>query len=340
MATPELPWSKHVLTPPAPPQNGSAKGHRPSSVTLGEQIAKLIKIARGESNASLDRVAGDLARKLLEENDLQGAQLVRREAGKGGPRVTRIESQCDAVEWLVSAPPDELVLDADCGRHLARLATELESTSKFIAQGIDAPTRVLFHGPSGTGKTLAARWLGNQLGLPVAVVKLDRIVGSHLGETARKVGEVFAEATKQPSVLFLDEIDGMSSNRASGSDSSASEEMRRATTAFLQQIDRCEPGQIIIAATNHPEQLDAALRRRISTEIGFSLPDSLARHVMASKWLARADTTPDALELLADVSDGLSGAHFRALTMASARIAIMAGVPMSVEHVRAARGAE
>lgn len=248
-------------------------------------------------------------------------------------RIVKPANPSGLIEWLDPHEGDELVLDAKCGKQLDTLLAELRAASRFIEAGIDAPTRVLFFGPSGVGKTLAARWIGARVSLPVGMVRLNQIVGSTLGSTAANLGKVFAEASSVASIVFLDEIDGMGANRAKGGEGDAGAEMKRATTALLQQLDLYPPERIVIAATNHRDQLDAALSRRFTTSISFSLPDAAARRSMASRWLAKVRLDDDALDAIAECSEGRSGAFVRTITMAAARRSLMADVPLSGDHV-------
>lgn len=222
-------------------------------------------------------------------------------------------------------PIDFVIDDGPLGEKINALMADLRMSVAFADRGIDCPTHVLFSAPSGCGKTLCARWMGQQLGLPTQVVQIDQIVGSHLGETAGNLRKEFDRAVRDSAILFLDEIDAICTRRRNTDSSSASEEMQRSTSALLQLLDSLPPEAIAIAATNLPEKLDDALRRRLPVEIEFTTPGKSARAEMVRRWLARADLGETfAANVVAD-SDGLSGAAFRSLVMARARDAIRAG---------------
>jgi ATP-dependent 26S proteasome regulatory subunit len=219
---------------------------------------------------------------------------------------------------------EDLILSGELKGQVDQLARELRYTQRFIQAGVDPPTRVLFSGPSGTGKTLAARWLAFRMKAPLAVTDVSAVVGSHLGETANNLRQCFEAATAAKAFLFLDEIDSICARRGSLSGSSGAEELERATTTLFQQLDWLKPDRVVIAATNFPDELDDALRRRLTTEIAFSLPDRDARRSMLERWLGRSPLCSEQLDALADGSEGLSGAQLRAKAMAQARRAIMA----------------
>lgn len=229
---------------------------------------------------------------------------------------------------------DDLVLSGATGAAVAQLARELHHTDDFLRAGLDPSTRILFSGPSGTGKTLAARWLGWTLSLPVAVVDVSAIVGSHLGETSGALGEVFKILGNVPSVLFFDEVDAMCAERSGVRGRGAGgEELARATTVFLQQIDWLRPSRVVVAATNFRDDLDSALRRRLTTDIVFELPDRDARARMLSRWFSRAPMGDELVTELLDATEGLSGADLRSRAMARARAALLERLPRPAPRV-------
>ncbi len=219
---------------------------------------------------------------------------------------------------------ERIVLFGDIGAEMAQIALQLRHVDAFIDQGIDPPTRMLFVGPSGTGKTLAARTIGASLGLPVCVADLGSFVGKYLGETASNIATAFRVSAAEGAILFLDEIDGMSQSRTHGKDSGASLEMCRATTAFFQQLDWAPKRQLVIAATNFPDLLDPALVRRFTKQVTFGLPNTKARRALVEGWLKRVDGVDAAeVEALVRESESLSCADLRSAAMDIGRKTLM-----------------
>ncbi|WP_354101626.1 ATP-binding protein [Bradyrhizobium sp. RT5a] len=95
-----------------------------------------------------------------------------------------------------------------------------------------------------------------ELGLPLFVVKIDRLISSYLGETATNVRKIFEFARKQPCVLFLDEFDALARSR---DDTSEHNELRRVVNSVLIFIDRIKPKGFLVAATNLDQSLDLAV---------------------------------------------------------------------------------
>jgi ATP-dependent 26S proteasome regulatory subunit len=295
---------------------------------IAAAIVKLVQAVQ-KSKVPDARTFEVIAFSLERDGDSAGAAEVRAltadDQGKAHLSFARVAQRAADVEGMRWFDPtdlsNEIVWYGESARQMQRLEEEMAAVPDFLAAGLDTPTRALFVGPSGVGKTLAARWLGWRLGLPVAVVVLDQISRSYMGETATRLVRVFEEAAKTPSIIFLDEIDSFSLARGIGGDS-VSHEFSRVTTTLLQRLDWFPPSQIIIAATNLEEKLDTALRRRLPLRIEFGLPDHKARVAMIDRWLARAPVLESVRVDLARLEQ--SPAELRALAMAAGRAAVLA----------------
>lgn len=301
-------------------------------------ITKLIAAGRGRSRIDTGRCGETVAKAYEATGDVAAAAEVRQALLEtAGPVVAAMgRGERDRLEWF--EPTDlsgQLVLDGAAGAAMERLFAELQQAHRLFAAGIDAPTRVLFSGPSGTGKTLAARWLGGRLGIPVAVARLSSVVSSHLGETGANLAKAFDAVSLLPAVLFLDEIDAICARRG-GSGKHDVEEMARVTSTLLQALDMAPPGQIIIAATNFREKVDPALLRRLPTQIGFALPGDEARRRMIAGWWERVPHEAAALDEAVAATRERSGAEARALAMAAARAALLAEDEITPARVRTA----
>lgn len=99
----------------------------------------------------------------------------------------------------------DIVLSAENVRIFLGLLREFQSAETIRRRGLSVRSKLLFCGPPGCGKTLCAEVFASELGLPLYIVKLDRLISSYLGETATNVRKLFEFARTQPCVLFFDE---------------------------------------------------------------------------------------------------------------------------------------
>ncbi|MDP3736389.1 MAG: ATP-binding protein [Hyphomonadaceae bacterium] len=164
----------------------------------------------------------------------------------------------------------ELLLTSANQKLMDGLAKEFRRADEIRSHGLSVRSKLLFCGPPGCGKTMSAEVFAAELGLPLFVVKLDRVISSYLGETASNVRKVFEFARRQPCVLFLDEFDALARARDDAGDH---HELKRVVNSLLLFIDRIEPKGFLIAATNLDETLDKAIWRRFDEVIWFDKPD-------------------------------------------------------------------
>jgi SpoVK/Ycf46/Vps4 family AAA+-type ATPase len=155
--------------------------------------------------------------------------------------------------------------------------------------------RALFKGPSGTGKTLAARHLAARLGRPLYRVDLAATVSKYIGETERNLERVFDAAESLDIVLLLDEGDALLAGRT-GVTNATDRYANLETNYLLQRLEGY--AGVLVVTTNAAERIDAAFARRIDVTIEFALPDAQTRldlwaahlgdgHALAPEWLER-----------------------------------------------------
>ena len=193
--------------------------------------------------------------------------------------------------------------------------------------GIDPPKGILLYGPPGTGKTLLAKAVANETNATFIKIVASEFVKKYIGEGARLVREVFELAKeKAPAIIFIDELDAVAAQRLKSS-TSGDREVQRTLMQLLAELDGFESrGDIgIIGATNRPDILDPALLRpgRFDRFIEVPLPN-----VEGRKEILRIHTKNMALDeeadidLLADLTDGLSGADLKAVCTEAGMFAI------------------
>ncbi len=152
---------------------------------------------------------------------------------------------------------------------LSRLVEERQHLGVLLEAGLDPTRTVLFTGPPGVGKTLGARWVARELGLPLMILDLSAVMSSYLGRTGSNLRHVLDYAKSIDCVLLLDELDAIAKRR---DDSGEIGELKRLVTVLLQQLDDWPSSGLLIAATNHSDLLDPAVWRRFEQLVDFELP--------------------------------------------------------------------
>lgn len=186
------------------------------------------------------------------------------------------------------------------------LLSEWNMSEELLKFGVEPAKSCLIYGVPGTGKTSLAIWLAKQLNLPVVIARLDGLISSFLGTTARNVGALFSFANRYKCVLILDEFDAVAKVR---DDPNEVGEIKRVVNALLQNIDSRRLAGITIAITNHEQLLDPAIWRRFELQLRIPKPNFEGRTKIAEKYLHPLDLDERAKKLLAWVTEGFSGAE-------------------------------
>lgn len=171
---------------------------------------------------------------------------------------------------------DDLVVPQTVDDALRHLCIEVGRWEELDAAGIPRRQRVLLHGPPGCGKTSAAEAIASELMAPLAVVRLDAVVSSYLGETAANLRRIFEFAAGGRWVLFFDEFDALGRSR---DDPTEHGEIKRMVNAVLQMLDAYRGPSLLVAATNHEGALDTAVWRRFDAV--FELPKPTVHQLRA-----------------------------------------------------------
>lgn len=145
----------------------------------------------------------------------------------------------------------------------------IKHQGELYQNGVDFSDTLMLYGAPGCGKSTVAKYIAQQLGLPLVIARLDALVSSLLGSTAKNIRKVFDFADSRPCILFLDEFDAIAKAR---DDQHELGELKRVINSLLQNIDSLSSNSVLIAATNHAELLDRAIWRRFHTILEIGLP--------------------------------------------------------------------
>lgn len=170
---------------------------------------------------------------------------------------------------------DEVIyLNEENQRNINTFIEYYNSRNEIFKEGYQIPNSILLFGPPGTGKTKLAKYLCSKIQLPLVVARLDGVISSYLGSTAKNIRQLFDFAQRVPCILFLDEFDAIAKVR---DDEHELGELKRVVNSLLQNIDNLNNGSIIIAATNHENLLDPAVWRRFGFKLKIDIPDDKSR---------------------------------------------------------------
>lgn len=287
-------------------------------------MSELFRIVNGALRLDVDKVrnytafladklekAGDVVsagrlRKMLEENDHQ-----LRPTGTTFIKAIPVdaESRFPLIELVnlraISEPP--LVLPQEQLDTVNEFLSIAKSHAHLDTNGPSTSLSLLIYGPPGTGKSRLARHIAKELSLDLYVARLDGLISSFLGSTAKNIRALFDFAAKTPCILFLDEFDAIAKLRG---DSQELGELKRVVNSFLQSLDTLGSQTIVLAATNHHELLDSAVWRRFSYRIALGFPSAELRKQMWGEFLRPLKFTGE-LDLLVDLSEGFSGSDIQ-----------------------------
>lgn len=164
----------------------------------------------------------------------------------------------------------DLVVSDNIKYKIDRILKEYLEQDKLHKYNLGNRRKLLLYGISGTGKTMTAEILAQELNLPFVIVRTEKVITKFMGETGLKLGKIFDAISQMPAVYLFDEFDAIGSQR--GMDNEVGEQ-RRILNTFLQLLERDSSSSIIIAATNNIEALDKALFRRFDDVIEYKLPE-------------------------------------------------------------------
>ena len=260
-----------------------------------------------------------LGRKLLEQAG--GKNSMAFGMGKSNARVY--------VQSTEGIHFDDVAGEDEAKENLAEIVDYLHNPKKYTDAGASMPKGLLLVGPPGTGKTMLAKAVAGESGVPFFSISGSEFVEMFVGMGASKVRDLFKQAKeKAPCIVFIDEIDAIGKKR--DGQVGGNDEREQTLNQLLTEMDGFEGnnGVIILAATNRPESLDPALTRpgRFDRRVPVELPDLKGREAILkvhAKKIKRADDVD--FHTIARMASGASGAELANIVNEAALRAVRQG---------------
>ena len=262
-----------------------------------------------------------MSKKMMEQ--MGGKNSMSFGMGKSNARVY-VQSS-DGIRFSDVAGEDE------AKENLAEIVDYLHNPKKYTDVGASMPKGVLLVGPPGTGKTMLAKAVAGEAGVPFFSMSGSEFVEMFVGMGASKVRDLFKQAKeKAPCIVFIDEIDAIGQKRNAGSGMGGNDEREQTLNQLLTEMDGFESnnGVIILAATNRPESLDPALTRpgRFDRSVPVELPDLAGREAILKVHARKIKTAADVdFHTIARMAAGTSGAELANIINEAALRAVRAG---------------
>ena len=290
------------------------------------RVVELLEAALAADYTRLRRVGNRIARTLAESGDLESARRLRallrkrevplRASGYMEAVPIDAKSRQPLVEEQ-SWPSDPVFLDEAARNTLGAFLSDARHADELSAKGLASNLCMLLSGPPGTGKSLLASHVAAKLDRPFYVARLDSVISSLLGDTAKNIRNVFDFAPRHDAVLLLDEMDAIAKLR---DDRHELGELKRVVNTVIQGLDALEEKTVVVAATNHPHLLDSAIWRRFPYKIELQLPNKAVREDLWKHFLyTDGDIDEVACSVLATLSVELSGADIETIALALRR---------------------
>ncbi|HEY1294131.1 MAG TPA: ATP-binding protein [Chloroflexota bacterium] len=232
----------------------------------------------------------------------------------------------------------DIVLPDDAVAQLRELCQRVALAYRVLDEwGFDAKlsagkgVNALFAGPSGTGKTMAAEVIANDLGLDLYRVNLAGVVSKYIGETEKNLDRIFAVAADANAVLFFDEADALFGKRSEVRDSH--DRYANIEISYLLQKMEQYPG-LTILATNLRGNLDDAFTRRLTFAVHFEFPDEMNRaRIWSGVWPASTPVAPEVDLAYLAREFPFTGGSIRNIALAAAFLGAEAGTDITMDHL-------
>ncbi len=266
----------------------------------------------------------------LSQADLHAAFRLRAQQNFG-----KLAQRIDPVRQF-----DDLIISDGLYQELQEILAAIRHREHVLEQGFARKIgygfgiSVLFHGDSGTGKTMVAEVLAGALGVDLIKIDLSTVVNQYIGETEKNLSRIFDLASADAGVLFFDEADALFGKRSETKN--AQDRHANIEVSYLLQRLENYPG-LVILASNHRSHLDSAFTRRLTFITHFTKPDTqLREQIWRRIWPKHIVLNQDIdFAALARQTD-LTGANIRNIALLASWLAAEDQAPVSLAHIQQA----
>ncbi|MHA1303264.1 MAG: AAA family ATPase [Candidatus Heimdallarchaeaceae archaeon] len=284
----------------------------PLYIDAAEALMKAIKFERNpQVGKTLKKKAEMYIDRARELKEVLEKRAERKSSAGGDEESDKLEG---AINDIIVTEKPSVTLNDIAGLKEAkqnlREAIVLPLVRPDLFSGARRPWKgILLFGPPGCGKTLLAKATAAEVEATFFNVSASAVISKWLGESEKLVHALFKLAReKQPSIIFIDEVDALTGARGGEHDA-----MRRVKTELLTSMDGLSSSEkdrlVVIGATNLPEAIDGAFRRRFERRIYIKIPDFEARRAIFQFNVRGVDLADDVdFDVLAEITEGYSGA--------------------------------
>lgn len=319
-------------------------GHyRRKSMKYSIEISKILEAALNKDNEKVLNYGYILLEKLKKDNDRSSSKIEKILANRNSLALKKSDALIHSLPVDIDSRimlADFLDFDSNNGHSILSMDNE-EIIEEFIQsynnsellydKGIESSNSMILYGPPGCGKTKTALYIAKKVKLPIIIARLDSIISSLLGTTAKNIRALFDYANKRPCVLLLDEFDAIAKAR---NDTHELGELKRVVNSLLQNIDNMDHNSIIIAATNHEDLLDHAVWRRFDYKIHIDYPDLEMIKKLIVLFMSNNEIfSSNDIEELSYAFNGMNGSTIEDILKKATRYAILNNKEFCKNHI-------
>ncbi|WP_289144615.1 AAA family ATPase [Parabacteroides goldsteinii] len=303
-------------------------------MATANQLKTLIKSHFEENNEKFNTVALQIAAheaKLGHSNLANDIRQIIDNGKKTSPKLKPLNSELQGLVLEVESDKKltDLIVSSEIKDRINRIIREFTHRNKLLSHNLENRRKILFSGPPGTGKTMSASIISNELHLPIYVILMDKVVTKYMGETSAKLRQIFDLIVDRPAVYLFDEFDAIGSQRGKDNDVG---EMRRVLNSFLQFLERDNSESLIIAATNNLGMLDQALFRRFDDVIHYNLPSNEEKIQLLKSRLGKNVTSKD-INILLPMLENLSHAEINQACLDAIKESVLNNTDISLSLI-------